>query len=707
MTLPRFRPRWAVLVLAAALVLGACGRRPMNVLLVTLDTTRADFLGCYGRASARTENLDRLAAGGFLFENAIASNPVTQPSHATILTGTWPMLHGVRDNTLFHLPEERSTLAEILARHGYRTGAAIGGFPLVRGFGLDQGFELYDDRLATVRQDHRGFAARRRRPTWYDERPAGHVNDAILPWLRSLGDEPFFVWLHYWDPHEPHIAPEPWADLFAHDPYQGEIAYADQSLGTILRQLEASGEDRRTLIVVTADHGEGRLEHGEMTHAFLAYETTLHVPLIFKVPGLQGGRRTPETVGTVDVVPTVLDLLGFAIPGDVQGRSLAPLMRGHGGDHERPYYAESLSPRLSHGYGELRALYLGPYKYIHGPRPELFDLAADPRELDDLSAERPEERRRLEAELADFVARHAGAEAASAVHQVDDETRRRLEALGYLATAGEAPDAVREALTRDGIPPQDRVADLNLEMRLRNELGTGRFHLARRTAEKLVARMPEHAFFRAKLAAAYLGLNRTADAARLVDETAEISGVNVGDFLEVARTLFDEGDEARGREMAVRLVGAEETASGRLVLARMARRLGDDPGFEEAITRALELEDENPAAGLELAEHLIGKEAFERAEQELQKILASYPAHLEAQLSYARLLARTGRGEEALERLDRALRLHPRSCDAHLERLEVLVGLGRGELARAHEELLSGCRDEQTRRRAAEILKEK
>ncbi len=197
------------ILLAAVLLLGGCGRRPWNVLLVTFDTTRADFIGCYGKESARTENLDRLAAEGFLFENAMASNPVTQPAHSTILTGTYPMLHGVRDNMLFHLPDERATLAEILAPHGYRTGAAIGGFPLVRSFGLDQGFEHYDDDLTAGRLDHRGRPVQRDRATWYDERPAGHVNDAILPWLRQVRPQPFFAWIHHWDPHEPLIAPPP------------------------------------------------------------------------------------------------------------------------------------------------------------------------------------------------------------------------------------------------------------------------------------------------------------------------------------------------------------------------------------------------------------------------------------------------------------------------------------------------------------------
>ena len=221
------------LLLLLTLGLAACGRqRPWNVLLFTFDTTRADFLGCYGKETARTPNLDRLAAEGFLFEHHYASNPVTQASHSTILTGLYPMVHGVRDNTFFHLPDERRTLAEMLRDAGYATGAAVGGFPLTREFGTAQGFDFYDDDLTAASSDFRGRPGPRRFATWYDERPAAHVNDAIRPWLRERGGEPFFVWLHYWDPHEPHIAPAPYGQLFANDPYSGEIAYADESLGS-------------------------------------------------------------------------------------------------------------------------------------------------------------------------------------------------------------------------------------------------------------------------------------------------------------------------------------------------------------------------------------------------------------------------------------------------------------------------------------------
>ncbi len=700
----------ASLCSAGALVLAGCGReQPLNVLLFTFDTTRADFIGCYGKDSARTPHLDQLAAEGFLFEHAYASNPVTQAAHSTILTGVYPMVHGVRDNTFFHLPDVRQTLAELLRDAGYATGAAVGGFPLTKEFGTAQGFDFYDDNLTAASSDFRGRLAQRRFDTWYDERPAGHVNDAILPWLRQPRSQPFFAWLHYWDPHEPHIALPPYNQLFAHDPYQGEIAYADQSLGAILRELEELGELDRTVIVMTADHGEGRHEHREVTHAFLAYDTTIHVPLIVLVPKWEGGRRLAERVGTVDIVPTILDLLGLEGPTELQGRSLVGLMAG-GNDsgsvqNRRPYYSESMSPRLSHGIGELRALFLGPWKYVHGPRPELFNLADDPQELKDLSATHPEERQRMESALQSFLDAHASPDAADAAYEASEETRRRLAALGYLSTGTEDGQTVTEALRGDGEAPQDRVGDINLQNRLRRELGGRQFRQAERTARRLMELSPQNPFYRASLAAALVGLEKLAEAAQVVDDTEDISEASLEQFLRVAAAVFDSGEQQTGLELAQRLVSVSETAGGQLALGRMLRETGENAAFEAAIGRALELDSKHRGARLELTRYLLEAGELKRAEGELQQLLEEYPVDLEGHLAYARVLRADSREEQALERLERVLRLAPGACDAHLERVTALVELGRRPNAVvALEQMQERCRNREIRVEAADVL---
>jgi arylsulfatase A-like enzyme len=668
-----------------------------NVLLLTFDTTRADYIGCYGRENATTPNLDRLAAEGALFEHNFASHPVTQAAHSTIMTGVYPMVHGVRDNTFFKLADESETLAEMLRDAGWATGAAIGGFPLVKEFGIGQGFDFYDDDITGNREDFRGRPAARHGGSWYDERPAAHVNDAILPWLRDHIDERFFVWLHYWDPHLPHTAPPPYSELYAHDPYQGEIAYADKSLGTILDELKRTGVYDRTIVIVTSDHGESRMEHREATHAFLAYGSSLHVPLIINAPSFKGGRRVKQRVGTVDIVPTVLDLVGVDAPDQLQGRSLVPLIEDPALDEESPplYYSESMSPRLSHGFGELRALYDGPLKYIFGPRPELFDLEADPDELHDLVATREVDATRMKQKLAQFIEDHASASAASAAHEVDDETRARLEALGYMDSGADAPEVVKEILRADGIAPQDRVKDINLNQRMRQQLDAGQFSLAKETAESLVEAAPQNVFYRASLVRALIGLGEIDEAATTVEATENLGGSVQGGFLAVAQALFEAGEHDRARKLATKIAEHEDSATVRIALARMAKEDGDLKAFDAEIARTLELDNEHPEALLEKGKALLEAGDLDAAEVHLRALLKAAPLASSGQLAWATLLQKRGDDNAALARVERVLRLGQASCESILMKYELLVALDRAEEGRRlRRQLERECRDD-------------
>ena len=689
--------------------------QPFNVLLFTFDTTRADFLGSYGRKDASTPNLDRLAAEGVRFEHAISSNPVTQPAHSTILTGVYPMVHGVRDNLLFRLPEERQTLAELLSGNGYRTGAAIGGFPLTREFGTHQGFDLYDDDLTARRRDHRGRPAPWKSNTYYEERPAADVNDAILPFLREKTDRPFFAWLHYWDPHEPLIAPPPFGQLFAHSPYDGEIAYADANFGKILAELDHLGVAERTIVIMTSDHGEGHNEHGEATHAFLAYDTTLHVPLIISVPGQHAGTVVAQTVGTVDIVPTVLDLLGLEVPEEIQGRSLVPLMEREGADSlravaagEKPslHYAESLSPRLSHGFGELRALYSGTKKYIHGPRPELYDLATDPQELRNLLLDQPSAAEPFEATLRDFLNRHSRPEAGDAAFEASEETREKLAALGYIETTADRSAGVSEELLAGGIAPQDHVGSINQANLLRRQIASGQFGRARQLAESLLKDAPRHGYYRAQLAAALNGLGKVEQAAAIVDSTEELSSANARIFLAVARTLFESGSQERAVAMARRILRASDSANGRLILGNLLLEQGDGTGFDNQLRRGLAKTPHHRDSHLALANYHIDNSSedpnggypkgIERAETHLAAIFERNPSDIEARLSLAKLERKRGRNAEALSQVERVLRMSPRSCAAHREKQENLRGLERtAELESAKAAMPSNCANQE------------
>src|SRR6185436_6023412 len=305
----------------------------LDVLLITIDTLRADALGCYGNAGVETPWIDRLAAGGVRFEQVHAQNVVTLPSHANILSGRYPLDHGVRDNSGFRFPAGVETLATILKRAGYATGAFVSAFPLDSRFGLDRGFDVYDDRLG----DPEARAA-----FLMPERAGARTVEEARKWRAAQGTARTFTWIHLYEPHFHYAPPEPYASRYAASPYHGEVAYTDSLLGPVLEPLLRAGKEGRTLVVFTSDHGEGLGEHGEKTHGIFAYETTLRVPLILFAPRLFAPRVPAPRVRHVDILPTVLDALGLEVPRDATGRSLLALASGRRGDRVLCYF-EALS----------------------------------------------------------------------------------------------------------------------------------------------------------------------------------------------------------------------------------------------------------------------------------------------------------------------------------------------------------------------------
>lgn len=421
----------------------------LNILFVTLDTTRADRLGCYGNPDAGTPNVDRLAADGTLFETAVAAVPLTLPAHSTIFTGVLPPVHGVRDNGGYVLDASRTTLAEMLRNGGWRTGAFVGAYVLDGKWGLDQGFERYFDDFSISKYKTLSLGSVARR--------AEEVVDAALPWLDAHRAERFFGWLHFYDPHSPYDPPEPFKSRFARRPYQGEIAYADFQLGRVLDWLRTQELIDRTIIVVMGDHGESLTEHGEGTHGLFVYDATVRAPLVIRAPFDRArGRRIKAVARSEDVLPTVLDLLGLDPPADVQGRSLVPLMTGDAPDLDLEAYSESLYARNHFGWSELRALRVGRFKYIDAPRPELYDLERDPDETTNVYAERRALAERMASQLARLGHERDQGEAQPGA--VDPETRERLAALGYIGTFVHAAPKPGERLP----DPKDKIDIFNL-----------------------------------------------------------------------------------------------------------------------------------------------------------------------------------------------------------------------------------------------------
>lgn len=673
-----------IVVLSACIGLAGCGNdRPMNVVIVTIDTTRADHIGCYGKAEASTPNIDALAAEGVLFENAFASVPITLPSHSTIMTGLYPLAHGIRDNGIFVLDDRHTTLAERLRDQGYRTAAAIGSFPLAAKFNLDQGFEVYDDRFNAQYEDFRGRRVLPRTGIFFDERRAAHVNEAIFPWLEDHSDEPFFLWLHYFDPHQPLEPPTPYDQLFLDDPYLGEIAYSDEALGKVMDTLRRLAIDDRTMVIVTSDHGEGRGDHGEDTHSLLAYGSTLHVPLIIKVPGGRRGGVVAERVGLVDLAPTVLEMLGLKGDPVLQGRSLVPELEGK----VRPpaaLYAETLSPRLSHGLGELRVLFDGESKYLHGPRSELFDLAADPGELHNLVQSDPERAETMKNSLQAFMTAHAAADPQQ-VGSVDADTRSRLEALGYLSSASGPEESIAEVLRSEGLPPQDRVGDVNLMSRAKHLLFQKNGAAARDAAAELLKRQPGDPMALEMLASASLLLGQVDDALSYVEQLRqsypEGTQMSARLMLQLGTLQLYKGALDQALDLLEGAQALEPSAEGQYLVALTQLSAGDAEGELRALEASLEIDPAYGPSRVALGVYLARQGEAGAAESAFRRALVDQPYFPRAHFNYGAFLIEQDRIEMSLEQFERAVELAPDYAQALLALVAVTIDLGRPDEA--------------------------
>ncbi|RMH62073.1 MAG: tetratricopeptide repeat protein, partial [Bacteroidetes bacterium] len=389
-----------------------------NVVLVTLDTTRADRLGCYGNQHIRTPNLDDLAARGVLFKHALAPNPSTLPSHASILTGLYPFHHGARANGIFQLADKQTTLAELLSQAGYATAAFLSATVLDSRYGLAQGFGHYDDDMSEGRE-----------LLWLGglERTGDKTTDHALKWLRGNADQKFFMWVHLYDPHSPTTPPEPYASEYAELPYDGEIAFVDEQVGRLLFELDKLGLTDNTLVVVVGDHGEGLGQHKEWSHGFMLYDATLQVPMIMACGSRMKGVHIDQTVSSADVTPTVLSLLGLDVPNGLDGVDLASSVPS-----ERALYFDNLEGLSEWGLAPLLGVYMAPFKYIWGPQPELYDLSTDPFETRDVIQTQAQTATRLKTQLQSFFGQDLAAAAfAAPTQQLSSDELHKLQALGY------------------------------------------------------------------------------------------------------------------------------------------------------------------------------------------------------------------------------------------------------------------------------------
>ncbi|MGB9004522.1 MAG: sulfatase-like hydrolase/transferase [Candidatus Aminicenantales bacterium] len=434
--------------------------RDFNVILITLDTTRADKIGCYGCAEVKTPTIDGFAARGLRLDKCIAQTPLTLPSHTSILTGTFPLYHGVRDNGGFIVSPGLETMAEVFKKGGYQTAAFVAAYVLDSRWGLNQGFDYYFDQFDLSKFETVSLSN--------IQRPANEVMDEALPWLDKNKSDKFFAWIHLYDPHTPYEPPPPYDTEYAARPYLGEIAFADSQIARLWRFLEENKLTDKTFLVFAGDHGESLGQHQEIAHCFFVYQEAIHVPLIFVTPFAKlQGRTSSRPANLADIMPTILDMCGQPWPKDIQGQSLAGEFFGRSkASSDVLTYSETFYPRFHFGWSELQSVQNDRYQLIIATDMELYDLLEDPRELMNLIDSRPAVARTLRAQADELIARYSRNALQSDLSTVDEETREKLAALGYLGSFVNSAKLAGKKLAN----PKDKIGIFN-DLSKARELG--------------------------------------------------------------------------------------------------------------------------------------------------------------------------------------------------------------------------------------------
>lgn len=626
------RPRWSrssicwgagLFLLAAAAGWWIVQSRPrLNVLLVTLDTTRADHIGCYGYAEAHTPTLDGLAKDGVIFEHAYATVPLTLPSHTSILTGLYPPENGIHVNGRGRLDPQLPNLAATLRNAGYRTGAFIASIVLHAKHGLDHGFEVYDDDMAGgVQQGHESHLMR----------DAKLVVDSALSWLDGHQHEPFLCWVHLFDPHAPYEGhPEVFRDRFQELPYDGDIAFADLHVGRLIRFLKERGLYEQTLIIVVGDHGEGLGEHQENEHGFMLYETTVHVPLIVSCPSVcRANQRVSTAVSQVDLLPTVLECLQLPVLSKVSGISLLGALQGLPLE-PRTLYAETRAVYDAYGWAPLAGVVDATWKFVQTTRPELYNLQDDPHELTNLAEVQPDKLAemhrvylRLQEDMIEFAASDA---------QLTESERRKLESLGYVA-GGKAPPAPDDARSLPDV--KDMMVHYNAEIASRGLIAAGKFDEAIAKLQGIIDAAPAFIPARMMLGTALQEQGRLDDAVQVFQDAIDVDPTASGPHFELGKHYAARGDAAQAVEhyqAAIRL-DPDDAATARFNLGSVLFTQGD---FEQA-----------------------------RAQYELG--LKEFPDSTVGQFNFSVLLASRGEHGLAIEHARRAAELSPQNPQFHFQ----------------------------------------
>jgi arylsulfatase A-like enzyme/Tfp pilus assembly protein PilF len=618
----------------------------LNVLFFTLDTTRADHIGCYGYPLIKTPNIDSLAAEGIQFQNATAQCPLTLPSHSSMFTGSYPFFHGVRDNGGFYLENDQVTLAEVLHQAGWATSAFVGAFVLDSRWGIDQGFDYYYDNF--------DFAKYKKISLDSVQREGGEVIKAFFDWFDGNSPERFFSWIHLYDPHTPYEPPEPYKTEYQgreYGLYDGEIAYADHLVGRVLESLREKGLLERTVVVVVGDHGESLGEHHESSHGFFIYDATLSVPMIIRIPSAAlRGKTVTSQVQNIDLMPTLCEILGVPVPRDVQGKSLLPLIAGREAGRDEEAYSESFYPRYHYGWSELKSLRTSRYKFIQAPRPELYDLSLDPREKNNIFSQESSLAEKFVRNLERLESRLSSKGIADkGPQQLDDDSREKLMALGYIGgfTSG-AKLSQRENLG----DPKDKIIVFNKIKMAEGASSDREYDKALSLLDQVISDDPGIMEARQVRANIYLQLDRAEEAAEECKEALKIDP----EYNAAIFTLAQAYKKLKRYDEAV-------------------------AGFE----RALQLDPRDAKPHVNLGELYLDRKDFDKAIFHLEKAISVDPEHSsQAHNLLGATLLEKKMPEQAEKELLLALEMRPRIPDAHYNL--GLVYEEKGDLKRAMEE---------------------
>lgn len=517
--------------------------KEMNVFLITLDTLRVDYVSAYGQRKAQTPALDQVASEGVLFERCISQTPLTLPSHTSILSGTYPLYHQIRDNGGFLVPQNLLMVSELLQKQGINTAAFIAAYVLHSKWGINQGFDTYSDDFDLTKYEKISLGLVQKR--------ADEVLQNAEKWLIQFQEQSkksktnkqhFFAWIHLYDPHTPYDPPSPYKERFPRNPYRGEVEYLDAQLGIFFQFLKQQGLYDTSLIILAADHGESLGEHGEQSHGFFIYEPTVHVPLIIRAPFSFPRSRVSHTVELIDLAPTILDALGIPIPTAYQGTSLLPLMWGEKTQKKNVAYTETYYPRLHFGWSELKALYYGDQeKFILAPKEELYDLTSDYHEQANLVLKRSYQSKQLKTQLQKFVREKSqNAVKPGETKTMDKEDLQKLAALGYLTSVVDTSDK------QDLPDPKGKVEVFNKLSQARELMGQERYWEVVNLLESVLATEPNLVDGMLQLGNAYSKMERFQEALTVFYQVLEqkpdynAAMINVLNML-VWLGRFDEG----------------------------------------------------------------------------------------------------------------------------------------------------------------------